>query len=548
MGPPLRSTFMQYFYGRKDILGLIRKRIGDLKEGYRQNLALVGSRHVGKSAVLQKFLHDMDDHAVIPVYLDLEGRDIHYFVMKMVRGLLYQYAKAKGLALQESLPDLVDVVRGVAPVTAAAALDAAHLVEKNQVSEAYAAALRLPDILAQETGLLSVIVVDEFHQIDEFGIADSFKMLADRITLQKSCLFIITSSFEDKARKILAERLTLLFGNFEIVHVLPFDLKSSGEFIESRMGGLRMGLYLRNFLADFTGGRPLYLDLLLQEVSNLSAIYKQPEAYAPMVVQAVENLVFSRWGALSRHFELMVDRICGGRLNRPVMDILFAMVNGTHKVKDLVDILGVKQAQVTQKLNFLIEEDIVERNGTYVHVKDKLFRYWIKYVFQRRIKSVDLEQGRQMRDFKEELTRAVSQFQVTARKDFSTRMTELVSCFSNELLTLRGHLYRLPVFTQIRPLKIKARGGNSFDVLEAKSEDGVWLLVLRKDPVGEADIHFVAEEARKMGVRPRRCVIVALSELDDAAKLKALEERMWIWNESELNSLMNLYDQPYIVP
>jgi hypothetical protein len=224
------------------------------------------------------------------------------------------------------------------------------------------------------------------------------------------------------------------------------------------------------------------------------------------------------------------------------------LVNGAHKAKDLVDVLGVKQAQVTQKLNFLVEADVVERNGTYVHVKDKLFRYWIKYVFQRRIKSVDLEPGRQMRDFKDEITRAISQFQVTSRKDLSTRMTELVSCFSNELLTLRGHLYKLPAFSDIRPFKIKARGGNSFDVLEARTEDGPWLLVLRKDPVGEGDIHIVAEEARKMGVRPRRCVIVALSDLDDTAKLKALEERMWIWNEAELNSLMNLYDQPYILP
>jgi hypothetical protein len=50
-----------------------------------------------------------------------------------------------------------------------------------------------------------------------------------------------------------------------------------------------------------------------------------------------------------------------------------------------------------------------------------------------------------------------------------------------------------------------------------------------------------------MGIRPRRCVIVSLSDLDEGARLRALEERMWIWNEPELNSLMNLYDKPYIV-
>ena len=55
------------------------------------------------------------------------------------------------------------------------------------------------------------------------------------------------------------------------------------------------------------------------------------------------------------------------------------------------------------------------------------------------------------------------------------------------------------------------------------------------------------EEAKKMGLRPRRCVIVSLSELEDSVKLRALEERMWIWNEPELNSMMSLYDKPYII-
>ncbi|MBF0330613.1 MAG: ATP-binding protein [Candidatus Omnitrophica bacterium] len=539
---------MNYFYGRKEILALIRKRVGDLKEGYRQNLALLGSRHVGKSAILQKFIRDIDDHAVMSLYFDLEGRDINYFVMKMARGILYQYAKSKGMPLHETLTALAESLMSAVPGTAKAALEAAILLDKNKLPAAYEAALRLPEILFQETNLFSVIVIDEFHQIDEFGINEPFKVLAERITLQKSSLFIITSSCEDRANRILAERLTLLFGNFELVTVSPFDLKSSQAFIESRSGHLRMGLHLRNFLADFTGGRPLYLDLLLHEIINLAAIHKQPEVYAPLVVQSIESLVFSRWGAISRHFELIIEGVCGGRPNRLVMEILFALVNGTHRAKDLVDLLGVKQAQVTQKLNFLVENDVIERNGTHVHVKDKLFRYWIKYVFQRRIKSIDLEIGSEMRDFKDELARALSQFQVTSRKDLSTRMTELVACFSNELLTLQGHLYRLPAFSEIRPIKIKARSGNFFDVLEAKTEDGIWLLVLRKDPVGEVDIHMVAEEARKMGVRPRRCVIVALSELDDTAKLKALEEHMWIWNEPEVNSLMNLYDQPYIVP
>ncbi|MEI8013160.1 MAG: hypothetical protein WCI27_11905, partial [Candidatus Omnitrophota bacterium] len=542
------SLLMDHFCGRKDILDLIRKRVVGLKEGYRQNLALIGSRHIGKSSILLKFLNDFDDNSVIPVYLDLEGRDIHYFVSKAARALLYRYAKNRNISVEDDFISLARRVREHIPRTVEGASAAMAFLEKGKIDEAYEAVLSLPEILVQESGLACIIVLEEFHEIDAFGMAGAFKALADRITTQKGCLFIITSSSEESARNILAEKLTLLFGNFEIVAVQPFDLKASHHFIEHQMAGMRMGLHLRNFLADFTGGRPLYLDLLVRELLNLGSIYKQQEIYVPLVVQAVENLVFSRWGALSRHFELMVDHLCAVRANRSVVDILFSLANGQHKVNEMMQSLGVNRAHVTKKLNELVAQDIVEKNGTYFYVKDKLFRYWVKYVLQRRIKSVDMEPCCQIRAFKDEVNRAINDFLATSRKDFPTRVTELVRCFENELLTLRGNLYKLPVFTDVKAVKIRSRGGNCFDALEAQTDEGPWLLVLRKDRVAEGDINAVAEEARKMGVHSKRCVIVSLSELEDSAKLRALEERMWIWSEAELNSLMNLYDKPYIVP
>jgi hypothetical protein len=259
-------------------------------------------------------------------------------------------------------------------------------------------------------------------------------------------------------------------------------------------------------------------------------------------------MVFSRWGALSRHFELIINNICGGRSNRLVTDLMIGLANGSHKAKDLVDLMGAKPYPVTQKLNYLVEEDIVERNGSYYHIKDKLMRYWVKYVFQKRIRSIEIEPGRLKKEFKDELTRAVSEFQVVSRKDLSSRITELLYCFDNELLSLQGRKYRLPTFRDVKVLKMRQRGGNFVEVLQAETDEGPWLLVLRKDPLAESDINAVAEEARKMGVRPRRCVIVSLSDLEDGVKLRALEERMWVWNEAELNSLMSLYDKPYIVP
>ncbi len=535
------------FSGRKEILGLLKKRVADLREGYRQNVALIGSLYVGKSTILQQLIGELDDGTVMPVYLDLEGRDLDYLASKTARSILYHYCKHKGLAVSEDLPRLVEAARPHIPRTVEWVECLSAMVGGPKGEQLLDMILGLPDHFSQETGLCTIIVYDEFQALGQAGIPHIFRRLADCITTQKHSLCIIASSYEEQAKTILSEELTLLFGNFEIVHVLPLDLRSSQEFIERRLGGLKMGLQLRNFLADFTGGRPLYLDILIQEFINLSAIFKQQEVYAPLLVQAMENLIFNRWGALNRHFELAFNRVSSGKNSRLVTAVLFALANGARKLKDIMEQSGAKQNQVSQKLKYLIDEGLVEKNGTYFHLKDKLMRYWIKYVFQKRVRSIEMEPGRQRKEFKEEVNRAVVEFQAKCRMDLSSRMIELLNCFDNEQFDLHGRTYKLPVFRGLTPMKMSYRGGASFDVIKADTDEGLWLLILRKDPLAENDINAVTDEARKMGLRPRKCVIVSLSSLDDSARLRALEERMWIWNEPVLNSLMSLYDKPYII-
>jgi hypothetical protein len=176
-----------------------------------------------------------------------------------------------------------------------------------------------------------------------------------------------------------------------------------------------------------------------------------------------------------------------------------------------------------------------------------MFRYWIKYVLQKRLMSVDLEPGKQHKLFREELNRAVVDFQATSRKDLSTRITELFHCFDNECLNLNGRRYKLPVFSQITPLKLRSIAGNYIDVIQGECEEGTWLVALRKDPFTETDINTLLSEVKNLGNKPQRLVVVSLSHLDENVRVRALQERMWIWSEPEVNSLMHLYDKPYVV-
>ena len=535
------------FFGRQHILDVLRKRVLGLKEGYRQNVALLGSKTTGKSSIVRKLVDDHDDASVLMIYLDLESRDLSYFCLQFNKSLLYYFLKNKNITPQEDFKLLCLSAKAFIPQTVAA-IEAIHdHLDKGNLADAYSSLLAVPDIFVLETNQCVVLILDEFQHLSQMDVPDAFAQLGMRIMTQKNCLYIVTSSYQAQAKAILSEKLSLLFGNFEEIYVTPFDLVTSQRFIDKHLSNLKMGIQLRHFMADFTGGHPLYINMLSQELICLSGVFKQEEIYVPILTQAIENLLFNPWGVLSRHFDLVIHELCRGKTEGPLSSVLIAMAEGKHRVADLVMHLSIKPAQANVRVNALLASEIIEKNGNYYHIKDKLFKYWIKCVYKRRLRAIDLETGRGRKLFKEEINKAVNDFQGIARKDLASRMTDLLNKFDNEAFEVVGRRYKLSMFNDIEPLKLRLGAGNFVDVLSANGEEGQWLIVLKKDPMLENDLNMLLEEMKKLNPKPSRCVIVSLSGLDDNAKIRALQEKLWVWNEEEVNALMHLYDEPYLI-
>jgi hypothetical protein len=540
--------FDHNFYGRRGVLEVLKKRVTGLKEGYRQNVALLGNRYIGKTALLQRLMSQTEEQDVYFVYLDLENRDFTYFALQFTKSLLYNYLKRENSpSLQEDLKLLCLGAKERLPRTVFVVQAVENLVAQGKNPEAYHMLLSLPEIFTQETGKSVVLIFDEFSHLENFDIPNAFADLGKHIMTQKNCLYIAASSLPQQAQTILSEKLSLLFGNFETINLEPFNFSEAQGLIDHNCEGIKIGLHLKNFIADFTGGHPLYINLLCQELICLSGVHGQKEIYAPILTQAIENVVFNPWGVISRHFELQVNTLAAGKSAGNTVKVLGALAQGKHKISDLAESLPLKVSQINLRINALQEANIVERNGNYYHIKDKLFSYWIKYVFQRKLRVVDLEPGRSRKQFKEEINKVLNDFGVHARKDLSVRIVDLMHKFDNEAFVLCGRRYKLASFQHIKVLKLRIGSGNYFDAISAESEEGTWLVVLKKDPVLDGDLNGILEEIKKLEPKPSRSVIVSLSGLDENAKVRALQEKLWIWDEDQLNSLMHLFDEPTIV-
>lgn len=535
------------FFNRKSILELLKRRVIDLKEGYRQNIAFLGDRHIGKSSILQKFMSDLEDEDIIQIYLDIDNKDFNYLFTKFAGSILYEFSKIKKLNLYDDINLLIENTKKLIPQTVEEIKRIQASLAKGRLLEAYRDLISLPEVFTLESGKFCVIILDEFHNLEELMITNVFQELGKKIMTQKRCLYIVTSSLGTVAKEILSEKLSLLFGNFEVIYITPFDLKTSQAFLEQNLKTIRINNHLKNFLIDFTGGHPFYLNIISQEMINLCALYNQQEVYLPLLTQAIENTIFSRWGVLSRHFELVTNNLYGSKGNRAILAILVSLSNSRHKLKDIIDDVRLKKSLVTAKMNRLIELSIVVKNGNYFYLHDKLLKYWIKYVLQKRLKAIDASIASQRSRFKDEIEFLLHNFQSISQKDLSSRIVELLHCFDNGAFHLNGRRYTLPLFTEITPLKAKNTTEGGLDMIKASSREGVWFIILKEDNLSEGDVNIFLSESKKMSEKPHRRVIISLNDLDVNARLKALQEKMWIWNEGELNTLLSLYDKPYIV-
>src|SRR3989338_8532497 len=140
----MASDVSNYFFDRKEQLELLKRRVLNLKEGYRQNIAFLGDRYIGKSSIIQKFLLDLDDPDIVPIYVDLENKDFQYFASKFIGSILFHFAKSKNLPLHEDLNLLIEQTRKLIPRTGEEIKKILAALAKAKTTEAYRDLMNLP--------------------------------------------------------------------------------------------------------------------------------------------------------------------------------------------------------------------------------------------------------------------------------------------------------------------------------------------------------------------------------------------------------------------
>lgn len=526
---------MVNFFGRSDYLEILEKRVSGLTCGYRQNIALLGDELVGKTSLIHKFLGSFCDNRIIPVYLEIKPESLASFARRFIGVLLYNFLLNSNQALEENLDFLIIKAASYIPRSTEKINAILADLERRKKENIFTQLLSLSEIVREETGKSCLLIFDEFHNLETFGIKKLYAEWTKILISQKNTMYIIASSAKSRAQSILSKELSLLFGNFEVVNVEPFDIRTSEEYLEYILPGPQIDRGIKNFIVHFTGGYPFYLwviaEYLLRSKQNL--------------VDILEKLLFSSSGILNQRFSNYLKTFQDKPCSQNYLSILYLISGGHNKVKEMAHLLHKPQKEVALRINQLLEWDALSRCGDFFRINDRVFSFWLKFVYEGKTHAFTFDSKNQRDVFRKNIEDMIEEFIRYSNKPVSERVMELLRLFQDDVIQLGKKKLRLGHFREIKSLEFSGRPLH--EGLLCRSADGLWIMGFKYDFLSEEDISGFAQECRKYRHKRQKKIIVSLGGVDTNSRLRALEEKILTWDINGLNQLFDLFSKPRII-
>jgi len=537
------KMFNSDFFDRQLYLEIFEKRVKSLKDGYRQNIALIGNKDIGKTSIVLHFLNQFTDPLILPIYVEL-GPELscNQFIHKFIGALLYNFLENSNLARNEDIDFLISKAEKFIPKTTNAIKAVLGSFKRRNKESIFIQLLSICDIVYSETGKFCIVIFDEFHHLGNLGIKHIYKQFSKMLMIQKKVLYIIISSAKFKAKKILSSNLALLFGNFENLTLEEFDLETTEKFLTSRLAYMRIEKSLVDFLINFTGSSPLYLKIITD------FLLKQPTPInKSKVAEIIQDLLFVESGILNQRFNNYLSQLSNLKLLPDYQELLYRIADGHNRLRDIASSLHKPKSQVLSRLNLLLEYDLLDRSGDFFVICDRVFSFWLRFVYKYRLNYLSFDKEEQKRNFRIKIEDIINQFILGNKKSVLERTIEVLRLFEDDLIRMRAKKIRLSHFREVKPLIfVHCR---LHEGLLARSKDTLWIMAIKHDNLTEEDIVDFSNQCQRFRyTKPQRKVIITNDDIHTNVRLKAMEAKILTWNLDDLNFILDLYDRPRIVP
>jgi AAA+ ATPase superfamily predicted ATPase len=540
----VEPVFGKRFFGREEVLATLHKRVTALKGGYRQNLALTGPMLAGKSSILRHFLDNVKDIDIVPLYLEMTGEDFHVFCKRFTGSLLYNYLISLGQSPGKDIDELKRTCRNLIPETVSCIDKVESSLQRKRFNIAYETLLGMTSVFRTETGKSCLVILDEFHNLADFKLKRPFRTFGKFIMVQKNTMYIVSSSQKTLLKDILSRKLSLLFGNFEVVEVEGFDNHTARSYVSDKLPATGEYRYISDYMIQVTQGSPFYLEVLSGRFSELRQ-YSPDKTPEETLLDVFADILYSSEGILNQYFNNNVNFFLEKRSRKKFLPILVSLASGNATLKDIQKDMGRADKSLARKLRKLQDMDLVYKCGVFYKVSDKLFEYWLRYVYAVKSRSMLDDMGIKYLEFKNAVQSDLRAYLEFASRDIPELVEDLFRTFNNEMVGIRMTDRRMPGFDSVT-LSAESLHLSRITCLKG---DKAWICdIIRGDIADEADIlRILGNRAGKGYKKVLRRIIVPLKGLDQNAFLLAKERKIWVWDIKQLNLIFRLFKQFQIV-
>jgi Cdc6-like AAA superfamily ATPase len=535
----IEPVFGKKFFGREEVLATLHKRVTALKGGYRQNLALTGPMLAGKSSVLRHFLMNVKDSDVIPLYIEMGEEDFNNFCTRFMASLLYRYLKSKGEKAEGDFKELKKVCRPQIPQTMSCVDQVCKALKQRKDNDAYETLLEITSTFKTETGKSCIVILDEFHNLSNFSLKRPFQTFGKFIMVQKSTMYIVSSSQKSLLKEILSNKLSLLFGNFEVIEVNGFDNQTARSFISDKIENADSCENIRNYLIQISQGSPFYLETLAGRFSELVKNRREKSDAKECLLDAFADLLYESSGLLNQYFENSVNFFLEKRSRKKFIPILISLARGNSTIKTIQDDLGKTDKDLGQKLQKLQDMDLVYNSGIFYKIADKLFEYWLKCVYSMKTRTMIDDMDIKYLEFKRMFEEDYQKYCEFNSKSIVDVISDLFSSFGGEKVQISMNDRKMPRFEKV---EVSPFGENVFQIT-GSVKNKKWICHVKTgDITEEYDICNLWElKSQKDKDKIARKIFIPLKGIEQNAFLLAKEQNIWVWDTQQLNKILRLF-------
>ncbi|MBL7073328.1 MAG: ATP-binding protein [Candidatus Omnitrophica bacterium] len=560
----IEPVFGKKFFGREEVLGTLQKRVTALKGGYRQNMALTGPMLAGKTSILKHFLNNVADPGIIPLYIEMDGMDFPLFCMQFMAALLFRYLKSNGRTAGELLAELQKETASPAeydremefaalkkmccnliPETVRCMDEVYYLLKKRKNNTSYEKILELTSIFKNETGKNCIVILDEFHNLSNFKLKKPFQTFGKFIMVQKNTMYVVSSSQKTLLKEILSKKLSLLFGNFEVIEINGFDSRTARSFISDKIERSDALDDIKNYFIQISQGNPFYLEVFIKEFSDLSSTAPEEENARECLLEVFSRVLYDSNGVLNRYFMNSLNFFLEKKTRKNFIPVLMSLAKGNSTIKSIQKDLKKKDPELGMKLQKLREMDLLETSGGFYLISDKLFEYWIKYVYCLKEQSVIDDMDIKYLEFKKNIGCDYERYHRSSARDVKETICDLFRSFDNNKVKVNMNLRKIPRFDTVESRFLS----ENIIEIEGKVSKKEWLChVKRNDIADENDVgRLWNSEANDPERKIIRKILIPLEGIEQNAFLLAKEQNIWVWDIEFINRKLRFFGKFEIV-